>query len=170
MRLKGLNYRVLKKGELMFMKSIEDVYRQQIRDLFDHGYSIETIALCMGLSERYVRDCVRANNKNEKNDDTSPYCYCGMDHTLDTNCVNLSLEKYEEMKNKLEQKEADISYLESEVKRLTDVITKLGIPGKIIDRIGVDIPLSCYWQDDLTSDKRKYRIAFEVNIRDLREK
>lgn len=74
-----------------------------------------------------------------------------------------------EIKNKLEQKEVDISYLESEIKRLTDVITKLGIPSKIIDLIGIDIPLSCYWHDDLTSDKRKYRIEFEVNMRDLRE-
>lgn len=134
------------------MKTIDDVYRKRINDLFISGYSIESIALCMRLSEKYVRDCIRANEKNEKNDN---------------NCVNLSLEKYEEIKNRIERQEIDISYLESEVERLTDVITKLGIPDKIIDRVGVDIPLSCYWQDDLPSDKRKYRIEFEVYARDL---
>ena len=131
------------------MKTIEDVYRERINNLFIRGYSIETIALCMRLSEKYVRDCIRANEKN------------------DDNCVNLSLEKYEEIKRKLEQQEVDISYLESEIKRLTDIITKLGIPGKIIDRVGVDIPLSCYWQDDSQVDKRKYRIEFEVERSDI---
>lgn len=140
------------------MKTIEDVYREEINNLYIRGYSSETIALCMGVSKKYVMDCVKANEKNKKNGSN-----------LDTNCVNLSLEKYEELKNKIEQQEVDISYLESEIKRLTDVITKLGIPDKIIDLVGVDIPLSCYWQDDLPSDKRKYRIEFEVYARDLME-
>lgn len=83
--------------------------------------------------------------------------------------VKLSLEDYEEMKRKISQQEVDISYLESEVKRLTDALTKLGIPAKIINKIGRDIPLSCCWQDDLANNKRKYRIDFEVDPRDLIE-
>lgn len=85
----------------------------------------------------------------------------------DISFVKLSLEDYEEMKRKISQQEVDISYLESEVKRLTDALTKLSIPAKIINKIGSDIPLSCCWQDDLANNKRKYRIDFEVDPRDL---
>ena len=48
------------------MKTIEDVYRERINNLFIRGYSIETIALCMRLSEEYVRDCIRANEKSRR--------------------------------------------------------------------------------------------------------
>lgn len=85
----------------------------------------------------------------------------------DISFVKLSLEDYEETKRKISQQEVDISYLESEVKRLTDIITKLGVPAKIINKIGRDIPLSCCWQDDLANNKRTYRIDFEVDPRDL---
>lgn len=85
----------------------------------------------------------------------------------DISFVKLSLEDYEETKRKISQQEVDISYLESEVKRLTDIITKLGVPAKIINKIGRYIPLSCCWQDDLANNKRTYRIDFEVDPRDL---
>ena len=83
--------------------------------------------------------------------------------------VKLSLEDYEEMKRKISQQEVAISYLESEVKRLTDALTKLSIPAAIIDKVGVDVPLSCFWADRLEDNTRNYRIEFEVAMKDLME-
>lgn len=87
----------------------------------------------------------------------------------DISFVKLSLEDYEEMKRKISQQEVDISYLESEVKRLTDALTKLSIPAAIIDKVGVDVPLSCFWADRLEDNTRNYRIEFEVAMKDLME-
>ena len=132
-----------------------------IEKLFDSGYSVEDIGKMLQMSESEIREC-HSKADDGKNDDENKVNY-----------VKLSLDKYEEMKNKIDRQDVDISYLESEVRRLTDVITKLGIPAKIIDRVGIDIPLSCYWKEDFNIDpsklKRKYRIEFEVDIRDLRE-
>lgn len=132
-----------------------------IEKLFDSGYSVEDIGKMLQMSESEIRER-HSKADDSKNDDENKVNY-----------VKLSLDKYEEMKNKIDRQEVDISYLESEIKRLSDAITKLGIPGKIIDRVGIDIPLSCYWKEYFNIDpskvKHKYRIEFEVDPMDLIE-
>ena len=147
------------------MKFNKDSMLDMIESLLNEGYSIEGIGHELQIPESTVRRHYSVINSVQEKENSDAH--------LDTNYVKLSLDKYEEMKNKIAQKGTDISYLESEVRRLTGVITKLGIPVKIIDRVGIDIPLSCYWKEDFNIDpsklKRKYCIEFEVEARDLIE-
>ena len=135
--------------------------RDQIKKFVDLGWSDRSISRELYVPESLVEGFRKFEYEEVKKKEGE------LPVNTDISFVKLSLEDYEEMKRKISQQEVDISYLESEVKRLTDALTKLGIPAKIINKIGRDIPLSCCWQDDLANNKRKYRIYFEVDPRDL---
>ena len=137
--------------------------RDQIKKFVDLGWSDRSISRELHVPESLVEGFRMFEFEEVKKKEGE------LPVNTDISFVKLSLEDYEETKRKISQQEVDISYLESEVKRLTDIITKLGIPAKIINKIGRDIPLSCCWQDDLANNKRKYRIDFEVDPRDLIE-
>lgn len=137
--------------------------RDQIKKFVDLGWSDRSISRELHVPESLVEGFRMFEFEEVKKKEGELPINTGISF------VKLSLEDYEEMKRKISQQEVVISYLESEVKRLTDALTKLGIPAKIINKIGRDIPLSCCWQDDLANSKRKYRIDFEVDHRDLIE-
>lgn len=137
--------------------------RDQIKKFVDLGWSDRSISRELHVPESLVEGFRMFEFEEVKKKEGELPINTGISF------VKLSLEDYEEMKRKISQQEVVISYLESEVKRLTDALTKLGIPAKIINKIGRDIPLSCCWQDDLANSKRKYRIDFEVYPRDLIE-
>lgn len=137
--------------------------RDQIKKFVDLGWSDRSISRELHVPESLVEGFRMFEFEEVKKKEGELPINTGISF------VKLSLEDYEEMKRKISQQEVVISYLESEVKRLTDALTKLGIPAKIINKIGRDIPLSCCWQDDLANSKRKYRIDFEVDPRDLIE-
>lgn len=143
------------------MNSNEITLFDQIKDLIRLDWTDSKIALELNISTNLVEAYRRLAEYEEVKKEE--------EESAIKNYVKLSLETYEGMKNKIDQQEVDISYLESEVKRLTGIVTKLGIPAKIINKVGVDIPLSCCWQDDLPRNKRKYRIDFEVDPVDLME-
>lgn len=137
--------------------------RDQIKKFVDLGWSDLSISRELHVPESLVEGFRMFEFEEVKKKEGE------LPINTDISFVKLSLEDYEEMKRKISQQEVDISYLESEINRLTDALTKLGIPAKIINKIGRDIPLSCCWQDDLANNKRKYRIDFEVDPRDLTE-
>lgn len=138
--------------------------RDQIMKFVDLGWSDRSISRELYVPESLVEGCRSLFGVEEvkKKEGEFPV-------NTDTNFVKLSLKEYEEMKNQINQQEVDISYLESEVKRLTDVIEKLGIPAAIIDKVGVDVPLSCFWADRLENNMRRYRIEFEVAMKGMLE-
>ena len=135
--------------------------RDQIKKFVDLGWSDRSISRELHVPESLVEGFRMFEFEEVKKKEGELPINTGISF------VKLSLEDYEEMKRKISQQEVAISYLESEVKRLTDALTKLSIPAKIINKIGRDIPLSCCWQDDLANNKRTYRIDFEVDPRDL---
>lgn len=137
--------------------------RDQIKKFVDLGWSDRSISRELHVPESLVEGFRMFEFEEVKKKEGELPINTGISF------VKLSLEDYEEMKRKISQQEVDISYLESEVKRLTDALTKLGIPAAIIDKVGVDVPLSCFWADRLEDNTRNYRIEFEVAMKDLME-
>ena len=137
--------------------------RDQIKKFVDLGWSDRSISRELYVPESLVEGFRKFEYEEVKKKEGE------LPVNTDISFVKLSLEDYEEMKRKISQQEVDISYLESEVKRLTDALTKLSIPAAIIDKVGVDVPLSCFWADRLEDNMRNYRIEFEVAMKDLME-
>ena len=137
--------------------------RDQIKKFVDLGWSDRSISRELHVPESLVEGFRMFEFEEVKKKEGELPINTGISF------VKLSLEDYEEMKRKISQQEVAISYLESEVKRLTDALTKLGIPAAIIDKVGVDVPLSCFWADRLEDNMRNYRIEFEVAMKDLME-
>ena len=137
--------------------------RDQIMKFVDLGWSDRSISRELHVPESLVEGFRMFEFKEVKKKEGELPINTGISF------VKLSLEDYEEMKRKISQQEVAISYLESEVKRLTDALTKLSIPAAIIDKVGVDVPLSCFWVDRLEDNMRNYRIEFEVAMKDLME-
>lgn len=137
--------------------------RDQIKKFVDLGWSDRSISRELHVPESLVEGFRMFEFEEVKKKEGELPINTGISF------VKLSLEDYEEMKRKISQQEVAISYLESEVKRLTDALTKLGIPAAIIDKVGVDVPLSCFWADRLEDNTRNYRIEFEVAMKDLME-
>lgn len=137
--------------------------RDQIKKFVDLGWSDRSISRELHVPESLVEGFRMFEFEEVKKKEGELPINTGISF------VKLSLEDYEEMKRKISQQEVAISYLESEVKRLTDALTKLSIPAAIIDKVGVDVPLSCFWADRLEDNMRNYRIEFEVAMKDLME-
>lgn len=137
--------------------------RDQIKKFVDLGWSDRSISRELHVPESLVEGFRMFEFEEVKKKEGELPINTGISF------VKLSLEDYEEMKRKISQQEVAISYLESEVKRLTDALTKLSIPAAIIDKVGVDVPLSCFWADRLEDNTRNYRIEFEVAMKDLME-
>lgn len=137
--------------------------RDQIKKFVDLGWSDRSISRELHVPESLVEGFRMFEFEEVKKKEGELTINTGISF------VKLSLEDYEEMKRKISQQEVAISYLESEVKRLTDALTKLSIPAAIIDKVGVDVPLSCFWADRLEDNMRNYRIEFEVAMKDLME-
>lgn len=76
--------------------------------------------------------------------------------------VELSLETYEKMKNRIDIANEREKILNDEINHLIDAFVKLGIPEDVVDRIGKDVGLSCCYADNIEKYTRKYRIEFEV--------
>lgn len=144
------------------MNSNEITLFDQVKDLIRLGWTDSKIALELNISMVLVeayRRLSECEEVKEKEEETSV--------NMGASFVKLSLKEYEEMQRKIRDTDARCYRLELENDRLMHIIEKLGIPGKIINKIGRNIPLSCCWQDDLANNKRKYRIDFEVDPRDL---
>ena len=137
--------------------------RDQIKKFVDLGWSDRSISRELHVPESLVEGFRMFEFEEVKKKEGELPINTGISF------VKLSLEDYEEMKRKISQQEVAISYLESEVKRLTDALTKLSIPAAIIDKVGVDVPLSCFWADRLEDNTCNYRIEFEVAMKDLME-
>lgn len=137
--------------------------RDQIKKFVDLGWSDRSISRELHVPESLVEGFRMFEFEEVKKKEGELPINTGISF------VKLSLEDYEEMKRKISQQEVAISYLESEVKRLADALTKLSIPAAIIDKVGVDVPLSCFWADRLEDNTRNYRIEFEVAMKDLME-
>ena len=137
--------------------------RDQIKKFVDLGWSDRSISRELHVPESLVEGFRMFEFEEVKKKEGELPINTGISF------VKLSLEDYEEMKRKISQQEVAISYLESEVKRLADALTKLSIPAAIIDKVGVDVPLSCFWADRLEDNMRNYRIEFEVAMKDLME-
>lgn len=81
------------------------------------------------------------------------------------NRVDISLEEYEKMKDKADK----ISFsLQNKIDYLVKIIEKLGIPIEISDIVNTD-SITTFCDDDILSNKRKYRIEFTVDLHKVRD-
>lgn len=66
--------------------------------------------------------------------------------------VDITLEEYENMKNKIKS----LSY---EVERLSDILGRIEVP---LDKEIVPDSIRSYWCDDIRDFKRRFRVEFDI--------
>ena len=72
--------------------------------------------------------------------------------------VDITLEEYENMKNKIRS----LSY---EVERLSDILRRIEVP---LDKEIVPDSIRSYWCDDVRDFKRRFRVEFDIEHWNLR--
>ena len=131
-----------------------------IRGLLELGCSKEDLAKSMGLTESMLDTCLELMKMSEaleqsgKNKDEKS--------AVKEECVTLSLESYTKMTEGHKRLETRCDSLEMRNEYLQDQLKKIGIPEYIIDKIGKEIPVTCYQQENIQCNSVKYRIEFDV--------
>lgn len=89
-----------------------------------------------------------------------------MNEHIDT--VNLSLDKYNQMRDKITKLEEALSSKDFELRFTTALLSKLNISEKMIDNCYLDTARIEY-HDDKSINKRTFNIQFDVNLKDFME-
>lgn len=76
--------------------------------------------------------------------------------------IEMSLEDWTKMNDRVQRLESQNIRLNNEIDRFLNIYGKMGIPGCVVQHLGIDVNLSCRYTDDVASGKRVYRIDFEV--------
>lgn len=76
--------------------------------------------------------------------------------------IEISLEDWTKLNDQILRLESQNIRLNERINQLIGIYGKMGIPECVVERLGVDVNLSCRYLDDVATCMRSYRIDFEV--------
>lgn len=90
-----------------------------------------------------------------------------MNENKNVEMVTMTLERYDEMTEKIRKMNELTVGLKKEIKALESLVKRLGVPENLIHKLAGDVPIHIESHEIIEKGCKSFNIQFEVNGKDL---